>query len=91
MRYKIEDIDPVKVYVVYLDGKPLSRSTHRKVAYLEPSSARATVTVLAKKYARDNCRDYWDKATTGDIDRLIEIEKARFEIRIFTDSNEVIC
>ena len=82
----------VKIYVVYLDGKQLSRDTGRKVAYLEPSGARATVSVLPKSFCEN--RDDWyygyDSSQTNK-ERLIEIEKARFEIRIFTDSDEVIC
>ena len=80
----------VKIYVVYLDGQPLSRDTGRKVAYLEPSGARATISVLAKRFCEDRDNGYYG-SSQDNKDRLIEIERARFEIRIFTDSNEVIC
>ena len=80
----------VEIYVVYLDGKPLSRSTHRKVDYLEPSGAKATITVLAKRFCEDKDDGYYGSSQENK-ERLIEIEKARFEIRIFIDSDEVIC
>ena len=79
-----------KIYVVYLDGKPLSRSTGRKVAYLEPSGARATVSVLAKRFCEDRDDGYYGSSQDNKW-KLIDIEKTRFEIRIFTDSDEVIC
>lgn len=80
----------VKIYVVYLDGQPLSRDTGRKVAYLEPSGARATISVLAKRFCEDRDNGYYG-SSQDNKDRLIEIERARFEIRIFIDSSEVIC
>ena len=81
----------VQIYVVYLDGQPLSRDTGRRVAYLELSVAKATVTVLAKRFCEDRDDGYYgyDSSQTNK-ERLIEIEKARFEIRIFTDSDETI-
>lgn len=80
----------VEIYVVYLDGKPISRNTGRRVAYLELSVAKATVTVLAKRFCEDKDDGYYGSSQENK-ERLIEIEKTRFEIRIFIDSDEVIC
>ena len=88
----LEPCKRVQIYVVYLDGKPLSRDTGRKVAYLEPSGAKATVTVLARRFCEDRDDGYYGYGSSQENkERLIEIEKARFEIRIFIDSDEVIC
>ena len=86
----LEPYKRVEIYVVYLDDKPLSRDTGRKVAYLEPSGARATVSVLAKRFCENRDDGYYGSSQDNKR-KLIDIEKTRFEIRIFTDSNEVIC
>ena len=80
----------VEIYVVYLDGKPLLSYHHRRLSYSEPSGAKATITVLAKRFCEDRDAEYYDSSEETQW-KLIEIERARFEIRIFTDSDEVIC
>ena len=80
----------VEIYVVYLDGKPLLSYHHRRLSYSEPSGAKATITVLAKRFCEYKYDGYYGSSQENK-ERLIEIERTRFEIRIFIDSDEVIC
>lgn len=90
-------MDDFKVYVVYFDGKPLSRDCGRKVVYLETKGAKQTATVLSKYYAEreyigNNSYDKWyDELTNKDRNEIInEYKKKHFEVREFQWNGKII-
>ena len=83
-------MDDFKVYVVYFNGKPLSRDIGRKVVYLDTKGAKQTATVLSKYYAEreyvnKNGYDKWhDELTKEERNKIInKYKKEHFEVREF--------
>jgi hypothetical protein len=82
-----------KVYVVYEYGKPFGNS-NKKVAYLKERYAKQLVTTTVNdKYKQSICYDErrkFNSATSKEKLKLTKDLRKHFEIRVFTDSGEII-
>ena len=90
-------MDNFKVYIVYFDGKPLSRDDGRKVVYLDTKGAKQTATVLSKHYAKreyvnKNGYDKWyDELTNEERNKIIDgYKKEHFEVREFEWNGKIV-
>ena len=83
-----------KVYVVYKDGEQYDCSGMKGV-YRQIGSARALITTRAKfnaecNFDKNNKDKDWYDLSKQEQQALIDKEKERYEIRVFTFSGEIV-